>query len=151
MAEIIATFSDGRLLVQESKLVETRYMGSGVPFRIGHVKTIEKVLSIDNSYARWGLVTALADVTVGTQGTTVSGSPAERSDNVRIMMRRGDIGVGTDPATASGKAGVMGASGSPAMTLAMAIVSGLGWMSELTSGEIGISGLVKITTNVIAR
>lgn len=152
MAEIIATFSDGRLLVQESKNLESRYMGSGIPFRIGHVKTVERVLSIDNSYAQYGLVTALAEVGIGGIEATVSGSPAERKDSLRIIIRQADIGVGKDPALASGKAGIMGASGATPMTGIMSsLASGVGWMGEILSGCIGTSGMVKITANVIAR
>jgi len=47
MAEIVARFADGRLLVQEDKAIETDYASGGIPFRIGLVRTVEKVLSID--------------------------------------------------------------------------------------------------------
>ena len=155
MAEIIATFADGRLLVQESRLVESRYMGSGVPVRIGHLKVVEKVLSVDSEHSPYGLITRLSEVRVGTTGATISGSLAERTDHIRVMMRRGDIvdyrdvlqGGSMASGTASGLlASISGAVGRGMLS---GITSGVGWVSEILSGNINISGVVRIIANVI--
>jgi hypothetical protein len=138
MAEIIARFADGRLLVQEDKLCESRYCGSGVPLRIGHVRQIEKVLSVTTNYARYGLVTTLEEARIGRQEAVWSGLPQARADHLMVVMRRGD---------GPQLSGYW--SGAPSVGLMSGITSGLAYMGELVSGLVGISGAVKITANVI--
>lgn len=128
-ATIVARFADGRLLVQESRLVETNYLASGVPVRIGLVKTVEKVLSIDSDYAKHGLLTPLSEVLIS-------------GDQIIVVMRRADEGI---PTTLSGNV----TSGSASLGLVSGILSGLAYLGPLLSGRV-ISGLVTITANVIA-
>ena len=156
---ILAVFADGRLLVRESRLVEQTYMGSGIPVRVGHVKTVEEVLAIravgplQSGGAPYsvegGIITNLDEVAVGTPNAAVSGSKAERPDHIRVIMRRGDVGQGLDPALISGLA--RGISGSASIISAYCPVwSGLGWREEILSGA-PISGRVRVIANVIAR
>ncbi len=64
MAEIIARFADGRLLVQESRLAESEPTDEGdIPVRIAHVKTVEKVLSIGISSGYTGIVADVGEAT----------------------------------------------------------------------------------------
>lgn len=156
MAEIIATFADGRFLVEESRLVEQTYMGSGIPVRIGSVNVVERVLAIRAEgplrsggapYAvDGGIITNLGEVAVGTPNAAVSGSKAERPDHIRVIMRRGDAGQ----APVSGLWG-QSVSGSASIISAYCPAwSGLGWRDELVSGA-PISGLVRVRATVIGR
>jgi hypothetical protein len=145
MAEIIARFADGRLLVQEDKLCESRYCGSGVPVRIGHLRVIEKVLSLTTNYEKYGLITPLQEAWVGyaISGGPWSGQPQERADTLMVVMRRGDVeGMGV-------VSGLLVVSGGAAKGLMSGITSGLSYMGELASGLIAISGAVKVQANVI--
>ena len=158
MAEIIARFADGRLLVQEDRLVEQTYMGSGIPVRIGHLRQVEKVLSIavepsivsgSPLIQEGGFIARLSEVTIGSRvsGATISGSKAQSPDNIRVVLRRGDTGQGFDPALISGSA--RGVSGSAPVTSGYGpIYSGLGWQQEILSGA-PISGRVRVIANVI--
>jgi len=160
MAEIIATFADGRFLVEENRLVEQTYMGSGIPVRIGHVNIVEKVLAIradgplQSGGKSWGdgvegLITHIDEVAVGTPNAAVSGSKAERPDHIRVIMRRGDVGQGKDPGIWSGS--ILGVSGSASIISGFCpVLSGLGWRQEILSGA-PISGLVRVRATVIAR
>jgi hypothetical protein len=138
MAEIIARFADGRLLVEESKKCESRYCGSGIPFRIGHIRQIEKVLSVTTDYGRYGLATVLDEARIGRQESAWSGLPQARADTLMVVMRR------ADGPQLSGYW-----SGAPSVGLMSGITSGLAYMGELVSGLIAVSGVVKITANVI--
>lgn len=67
MAEIIARFVDGRLLVEEEKAIESHYTSGGIAFRIPFVKTVEKVLSIEaipSGYPQLRLGVPLTEVLV---------------------------------------------------------------------------------------
>lgn len=128
MADLITTFQDGRLLVSESRACESDYTVSGEPIRIGSIRTIDKVLSIDTDHSQYGLVTPLNEVrTSGNQ--------------IFVVMRRGDLG---DTAITSGAP----TSGSAAYDLMSGISSGLGHYAELLSGAT-ISGIVTVEANVI--
>lgn len=149
MGEVIAQFTDGRLLVQESKLCADRYCGSGVPFRIGGIKTIEKVLSVTNSLEKYGLITPLNEVKIGRPLSgrgAFSGQVQELADHLFIVMRRGDIGLGVT----SGVWGhqISGAAVEAALSGVMP-TSGLPYLGEVLSGNAYISGAVTITANVI--
>lgn len=142
MSEIIARFADGRLLVQESRKVEYRYCGSGVPVRIGHVRAIESVLSLTTDYDKYGLVTPLSEAWVGYRisGGVWSGAPQEKADHLMVVMRRGDIAILASGVPVSGTA-------SPGMM--SGITSGLGYLTELVSGNVGTSGIVTVKANII--
>lgn len=130
MADLIATFQDGKLLVSESRKCETDYIGSGVPVRIAEVRTIDKVVSIDTDYSQLGLVTPLNEVrTSGNQ--------------VFVVMRRGDIG-GEDILLSG-----LGVSGSASLGLMSGISSGQAHLAEVLSGVAVISGLVTVKATVI--
>jgi len=126
MTTTIYKFEQGRLLVKESRVLETQYRVSGVPVRIGHIREIEEVISVDNSYSRYGLITPLSEV-------RTSGA------DIFVVMRRGDLRM------ASG----FGASGAEAVGILSSLTSGLAFLGELASGVIDISGKVTITANVI--
>lgn len=129
MADLIATFQDGKLLVSESRKCETDYIGSGVPVRIAEVRTIDKVVSIDTDHSQYGLVTPLNEVrTSGNQ--------------VFVVMRRGDLGA--MPIT-SGTV----VSGQDAFNYMSGISSGMGYLAELLSGVATISGVVTVKATVI--
>jgi len=164
MAEIIARFADGRLLVQEDRLVESDTISGGfATLRIGHVKTIEKVLSIDaqiSGYPDQKVAVELKDVLIS-------------GDILRPQLRRCDLGVPTLTGavtitsselvklwTMSGIQGVF--SGGPAtVTLTGPVGSGnlsLGYLSGVTSGRgyyetlasgAFVSGRLRIIANVI--
>ncbi|MFH1484817.1 MAG: hypothetical protein ABIH46_01995 [Chloroflexota bacterium] len=157
MAEIIATFADGRFLVEENRLVEQTYMGSGIPVRIGHVSVVEKVLAIrangplQSGGRSWGdgvegLITHIDEVAVGTPNAAVSGSKAERPDHIRVIMRRGDTGQ----APVSGLWGQTVSGSASIISGFCPVLSGLGWRQEIRSGA-PISGLVRVRATVIAR
>ncbi|GAH36936.1 unnamed protein product [marine sediment metagenome] len=107
MAEIIARFADGRLLVQENRLVHSDTISGGYTFvRIGHVRTVEEVLSIDAQISGspgQKVATELKDVAIS-------------GDMLRVQLRRSDLGV-------------------PTLTGAIAVASGL--LSGLGSGIMG--------------
>jgi hypothetical protein len=137
---IIARYADGRLLVQQSTVCTKGYdytlksgnnfTALGAAIRVQHVKTVEKVISVDNNISGYGekLQTNLNEVSIS-------------GDIVYVKMRRGDMGViGASGFFVSGGAGVGGTA---------AITSGLGWLQELISGTIGISGVVTVTATVI--
>lgn len=126
---IVARFADGRLLVEEKTLATTHYTSGGYWLRIGHVKTVEKVLSVTTDFEKVGLITDLGDVAIS-------------GDKVKVIMRRGDLSV---PVIS----GSSFASGYPVHELASGLaVSGNPYRGELFSGLI--SGYVTITANVIA-
>jgi hypothetical protein len=169
MAEIIARFADGRLLIRENRLLEERYMGSGIPLRIGGLRKIEALLSIDNDYSRLGLITRLEEARVEQSvslsgkpgalfgvggiisGSTISGSKAQLPDYIRVIMRRGDpmmpvagitSGTWADPVPLSG--------GEPLISSYLnRLVSGVERLGEILSGNIYTSGQVRIIANVI--
>jgi hypothetical protein len=143
MGEVIATFADGRLLVQESKACESRYVGSGIPFRIGGISQVEKVLSVDNDYSPYGLISPLSEVRIGRplSGRGVySGQVQELSDYLMVVLRRGDLGLAISGDINSGRV---------PQNLMSGITSGLAWMGEVLSGNVKVSGAVTITANVI--
>ncbi|GAI78123.1 unnamed protein product, partial [marine sediment metagenome] len=81
MAEIIARFADGCLLVQEEKAIESHYASGGIPFRIGLVKTVVKVLSIDahlSGYPEFRFAAPLKEVLVS-------------GDTIIPILRRADF------------------------------------------------------------
>jgi len=162
MAEIVARFADGRLLVQEDRVVQTDTISSGyATVRIGYVRTVEKVLSID------GQISGYPDekIAIELRDVQISGN------TLQMQLRRSDLGVPTLTGTmvvASGllsgvASGVMGplvlsggtitfdsAIGSGALALAhlSGITSGLGYKAILTSGR-PVSGQLRILANVI--
>lgn len=140
--EIVARFADGRLLVQESKAVQSNYVGSGVPFRIGHIKTVERVLSVTTDFEKHGIASPLDDVKIGGPAAWYSGTLAAREDHVLVTLRRADIWA------TSGQWNVSGAAQRPDIPTMSAVLSGLAWMGEVLSGY-GISGRITITANVI--
>jgi len=118
---------EGRLLVNEATALKANYpAGSGIAFRIGQVRQVEKVLSIDNNYAIYGLITPLNEVRIS-------------NNEIFVVMRGMSVGLGTSGVALSGAAG---------LGLASGIVSGLAWMGELRSGA-PISGKITVTANVI--
>lgn len=130
MAEIIARFADGRLLVQEERPVTKDYTsGIGTPIRIGLVKTVEKILSLD-SYVSGR---PLARVGAPLAEAVASG------DTVLVRLRRtdlmDDIWVSGSPKASTG--------------YLSGITSGLTWNEELASGIALISGRLKILANII--
>lgn len=139
MTTTIYKFEQGRLLVNEVRRVDSSYRLSGVPIRIGGIRTIDKVLSVDTDYERHGLVTPLSEV-------KTSGS------EIFVVMRRGDLGTAVTSGLTSGTI-PRGLSGMAALGLMSSITSGLDWLSELTSGATSgvrrISGQITVTANVI--
>jgi hypothetical protein len=141
MGEIIAQYADGRLLVNEHKAVEGSYgqRAKGVSFRIGNVKTIEKVLSID-AYLSGFMNCASGAIVAPLSEATISG------DTLHVVLRRADEAF-------------LGYSGtilsSPVLYMAYGgmsgITSGLPLMGELLSGLAAISGVIRINANVIAH
>lgn len=145
MSEIIARFADGRLLVNESRTVEYRYCGSGVPVRIGHVRQIEQVLSVTTNREKDGLITPLDEARIGRQEAAWSGQPQALADHLMVVMRRGDI-----PATAgTGLTSGYLFSVPEGLGLVSSITSGLAWLGEVISGLVAISGVVTVKANVI--
>jgi len=160
MAEIIARFADGRLLVQEDKAVRTETVSGGFcTLRVGNIGTIEKVLSIDaaiSGYPDQKLGTELRDVVVS-------------GDTLRVQLRRVDLGSPTLPTTLivassllSGLRGVLSSyqfascelqskiifSGAAGLNQLSGITSGIGYYEPLTSGR-PVSGKLRILANVI--
>ena len=128
MTTTIYKFEQGRLLVKESRAVQSDYIGSGVPVRIGQVRAVEEVLSVDTDYSQLGLVTPLNEVRTS-------------GHEIFVVMRRGDQG---DPYPLSGLA----VSGSAALGLLSGLTSGLAPLGEVASGGT-MSGLITVTANVI--
>ena len=126
MAEIIARYADGRLLVKESR-PSVNYATGGVPLRIGLVRDVLDVLSVDTSYSRYGLITSLSEV-------GVSGA------QINVLMRRGETGEGV-AISGNPLSGVVGAG------LMSGISSGIAWLGELADTRILSS--VTITACVI--
>jgi len=133
MAEIIARFSDGRLLVQEDKAIETDYASGGIPFRIPLVRTVEKVLSIDaqlSGYPQFKFAVPLKEVLVS-------------GDTIIPILRRADF-LGETSLSGnlldSGKGYSVG-------VLSGIVISGTKWGEELTSSLS--SGQINIVANVI--
>ncbi|GAI36268.1 unnamed protein product, partial [marine sediment metagenome] len=120
MAEIIARYADGRLLVQEDRLMENQYISGGVPVRIGLVKTVEKVLSIDtklSGYPGQNVAAPLNEVLVS-------------GDTIIPILRRHDVfGLVSGPTgnLQSGYASIDGLSG--------VVLSGTAFGAQLTSGS----------------
>jgi hypothetical protein len=169
MAEIIARFADGRLLVQEDKAVEQGYKMSGystygVPVRIGYLKTVEKLLSLDAHMSGYPGIDGRVEAPL--REVKMSG------DTILVVLRRGDVGspvmtgllsgltasgwLTSGNWTASGLclSGVITltgpiTSGNAALGALSGITSGLGYWEELTSGLTAISGKLKIVANVI--
>ena len=132
MAEIVARFADGRLLVQEDKAIETDYASGGIPFRIGLVRTIEKVLSVDaqlSGYPEFKFAVPLKEVLIS-------------GDTIVPIVRRADF-LGHDSLSGqqihSGYASVGVLSG--------VVLSGLPYGGELASSLS--SGQINIVANVI--
>lgn len=128
MAEIIARFADGRLLVQEEKAMEERYVSGGVPFRIGLVKTVEKVISIDTSISGY----LGENVAAPLNEVLISG------DTIIPILRRSDMPMASGYPM-SGLTAIFALSGT---------TSGLDFGEQLASGSLS-SGLITILANVI--
>ena len=176
MGKIVARFADGRFLVQEEKLAEQGYKMSGystvgVPFRIGHVKTVEQILTLEANVSGYG--GELGSLVAPAKEALISG------DTLLVILRRCDLGsptmTGTGTATISGVvasgiwSGIISGhgavisgyatttvtvtgpigSGSAALGALSGITSGLAQYGELTSGLTLISGKVNIRANVI--
>lgn len=136
MGDIIARFADGRLLVEEDKAAEQGYKMSGystygVPFRIGHLRVVEKVLSIDANVS--GYPGEAGALEVPLRDVKTSG------DNILVRLRRKD-----QPHFLSGYT-----SGLHAYSALSGITSGIGYLGEITSGLSIISGILNIRANVI--
>jgi len=130
MAEIIARFADGRLLVQEDKAIESHYVSGGIAFRIPFLKTVEKVLSIDaqlSGYPEFSFASPLKEVLVS--GDTI----------IPRLFRHDLYGwvSGTNPYSGYMSEGVLSA----------VVASGLRYMGPLSSGFS--SGKINIVANVI--
>jgi hypothetical protein len=133
MTTTIYKFAEGRLLVHEQTLLRSDYVGSGVPHRIGHLRHVEKVISVDNDYSKYGLLSPLAE-------TRVSGA------EVFVVMRRGDLQYVPSIDDVSGVPFMSGAS---ALGYLSGITSGLNFGDEIQSGIGSLSGVVTLTTTVI--
>ena len=155
MAKIVAQFADGRLLVHEDRLIGeigvisgAGYITSGIPVRIGLLKKVESILALDNSYSQYGIITNPWDASLGGGVTSAVGY-----DAINVVMRRGDVGVGHDPALISGvvTSPVSGsAAAHPWQTVTVTSgcpTSGQAWMGELISGA-KVSG-VRIFATVV--
>lgn len=130
MAEIIARFADGRLLVQEEKAIETDYASGGIPFRIGLLKTVEKVLSIDAHLSGYPEIRFAAPL----KEVLVSG------DTIIPILRRADlVGLASGLTATSGYASEGVLSG--------VVISGTRYMEQLASSLS--SGIINIKANVI--
>jgi len=162
MAEIVARFADGRLLVQEDRLAQTDTVSGGyAQLRVGHVKTIEKVLSIDcqiSGYPEMKLAAELKDILIS-------------GDILRVQLRRCDMGVptltgalilasgvlsGVASGLQGGLSGVVGSvtltgpigSGNLSLSYLSGVTSGRGYYETVISGAF-VSGRLRILANVI--
>jgi len=125
MAEIIARFADGRLLVQEEKTLASHYTSGGMAIRIGHLKTVEKVLSIEaymSGQPQYSVAAPLKEAKTS-------------GDTVVFTLRRSDMVSG------------MGSGALMASFLLSGVTSGIDWNREIASGLV--SGRLNILTNVI--
>jgi len=161
----IYKFEQGRLLVQEVRAVESNYLASGIPVRIGQIRCIEKVLSVDTDYSQYGLITPLEEVTIsgseifvvmrrGDNTTpTVSGwitsgpGPYGQLHPLRLVLS-GRILSGPMVSSAPVQLAISLGSGSPAYGLLSGLTSGLASMGPLVSGAV-ISGRITVKANVI--
>ena len=162
MAEIIARFADGRLLVQEDRAVQTETVSGGYcTLRVGHVRTIEKVLSIDaeiSGYPNQKVATELRDVVVS-------------GDILRVQLRRADLGLPVMTGSLTIGSGLLSGllsgfqgpfsgapslvtltgpigSGTAALNQLSGITSGIGNYEPVTSGR-PVSGKLRVLANVI--
>ena len=146
MGTIITQYADGRLLVNEEKAVEERYgkTAMGVPFRIGNIKTVERVLSID-AYLSGYPNSASGAICAPLNEVKTSG------DTLLVVLRRAD----TQWLGYSGTMGNQVLSGTAPLYFALgglaSITSGLPLMGELLSGLGAISGIIRIVANVIGH
>lgn len=134
MTTTIFKFESGRLLVLEERTAQSDYLASGLPLRIGLVRHIEKVLSVDTDYSKYGLITNLEEVLIS-------------GNKLQVVMRRGDMGTYVTSGFMSGLV-PLGMSGYPAIGLMSGLTSGLAWLAPLRSGA-PTSGVVKVHANVI--
>ena len=139
MGEIIARFADGRLLVQEDKALEEGTINTSgqARFRIGSLKTVEKVLSINASFSGYPnlkVATELRDVLVS-------------GDTLLIQLRRADLGEPVFLAS-SLLSGFTLASGPLALDLLSGITSGIRMGEPIVSTAL-VSGILKVLANVI--
>lgn len=140
MTTNIYKFEDGRLLVHESRKVDRRYgttsgtAQSGAIFKIPQVRRIDQVLSLENDYARYGLVTPLSEVRVS-------------NNEIFVVMRRGDLGKAADGSVDTSGANLL-LSGMAALGLISGLTSGLAYGAELASGLGAISN-VTVVANII--
>jgi len=165
MAEIVARFADGRLLIQEDKLVETGVYssGKGIAVRIAQVRTVEKILSLEAFVSGYG---ELGRVLAPLKEATVSG------DTINVILRRTDIGTPVMTGLLSGliatgaisglisgdnRAWVLSGmmildgpigSGNAALGMLSGITSGLPYYGQIVSGTL-ISGKLNVIANVI--
>lgn len=137
-AKIIATFADGRLYVKEDKLAEERYDRSwGLPLRIGLVKTVEEVISVDAwiSGYREKLNVPLGDVSIS-------------GNKIFIRMLRDDLGQ----ILSGAGAGIPLGSGSLAFSVLSGLTSGMAYPGgEIQSGNVLVSGRVRVVASVIGH
>ena len=166
MADIVARFADGRLLVQEEKLLEDGVYtsGKGIAVRIAHVRAVEKILSLEAFVSGYG---DTGRVLAPLKEATVSG------DTIMLILRRTDIGSPIMTGIASGiiaagaisglisgnyqawslsgsitLAGPIG-SGTAALGMLSGITSGLAQYGQIVSGTL-ISGKLNVIANVVA-
>lgn len=134
MTTTIYKWPNGRLLVHEERTAESNYLASGMPLRVGQIRQIEKVLSVDTDYSKLGLVTNLEEVLIS-------------GNKLQIPMRRGDMGTYVTSGFMSGLS-PLGMSGYAAIGLMSGLTSGLEWLGPLRSGA-PTSGKVEVHANVI--
>jgi hypothetical protein len=132
MGKIIARYSDGRLLVREERIAQNAY-GADLAVRIGNVKTVEQVISVDAHISGYPAATLFAPL----NGVSVSG------DTVHIKLYKADI----EQALPNLSGGVISAY--PGNTVLSGTTSGLAFHGQLLSGVAWTSGLVNVVANVI--
>ena len=125
MSDVINKFQDGRLLVTQSEKLKNDYIGSGVPITLDDLRQIDKVVSINSDYEKYGVAIPLNEV-------KISGNV------VFAVMKRGLCDADVSGFSMSGCAGMGTASG---------LTSGLKVVGELRSGG-AMSGV--ITVDVVA-
>lgn len=143
MAEIIARFADGRLLVQEDKALEEGTINTSgqARFRIGDLKTVEKVLSIDASisgYPNLKVATELRDVLVS-------------GDTLLIQLRRADFGYISSGMFSGAVSGLLPADfgiAAEALSYLSGLTSGIGYHEPIVSTAL-VSGKLLVLANVI--
>ena len=143
MGEIIARFADGRLLVQEDKALEEGTINTSgqARFRIGNLKTVEKVLSIDASisgYPNLKVATDLRDITVS-------------GDALIIQLRRADFGYISSGMFSGVMSGLLPPDfgvAAEALSYLSGLTSGIGYHEPICSTAL-VSGILKILANVI--